>query len=370
MACNADDEGIPLQTMGATAHSGGAPTNLDVEIADIIPNLPNQNSRHLRMHVAAFYESYCNLKARLGKRIKERVMRFMRHEIDRNNAGAPSGGRDVKGGNARRASDVTYDSLILKITLFLGFLLQYPMMWFVGSVLFCAGNTTKSSVMKWGCANMFLSTLSIIYSVTQATHRFPGATILDTTIHYEYESSPTEEIWSSTILDSDLRVDFKRFVFQEDQLWEPSVDLKPRGDYEALSLGGNGNLIESRDFEGMGQIYIEKNQEVHLNGYVQVGAKMSCDKVNVSGDVPHRYSGSREFPVVYLPHHEPIFDVGFRCTDANYNVLWIGVNAHDVKDNYMQSTVFHISYMLTCTLAYVTNGSRPTVHEVFLKTLE
>ncbi|GIX64839.1 uncharacterized protein BcabD6B2_42740 [Babesia caballi] len=99
--------------------------------------------------VAAAYAVYTNVRKRVAKRFKDRVMRFMRYELSnsRPTTNAPST-RENAQGRPVRAADVTYDSLVFKITFVLGFLLRFPIMWMVGSFLFIGTANFKKSTIK------------------------------------------------------------------------------------------------------------------------------------------------------------------------------------------------------------------------------
>ncbi|GFE55472.1 hypothetical protein BaOVIS_028760 [Babesia ovis] len=338
---------------------------------DVIEEIPDENSRHLRMHVAAVYETYCNFKAKLGRRFKERVMRFMRHDMATNVRGRNSGsGRDIEGGNTVRASDITYDSLIFKVTVILGFLLQFPVMWVAGSALFIATSNFKASTVKWGCLNIALTTLSIMYMVQQwqlRSARFlyvptSGESIVFDTMSPLYP-------WESVILEKGRRIRAKEFTYKPDLLWEAAEGHLTPTDYDALPLGNTGKLVDPQNLKGLSSIYSATEMEMSISGYVQFGAVLSNTKTTQHDERPLRLNSPGKFPVVYNAHGRPIFDIGMRCVDADDKPLWIGVNATRQNRSSIESAVFYLYRPHSCRLTYNTTGSRPTVHLAYVKSL-
>ncbi|GBE62509.1 conserved plasmodium [Babesia ovata] len=364
----------PLEAEGASVAVGHQEIDLTTlnepepesernESEPVTTELPNQGSRYFNTHIAVLYDAFSNFKDRASNRFKERVMTFMRHENIINattNANSSSETRrDVEGGEVRRASDVTYDSLIFKITVVLGFVLQFPVLWIAGSFLFIATSNLKASTIKWGCVNIFLSIISIMYMVQQwqlRSSKYMYSVAEETII---FESNRMPQRWESSIAEKDHLRLLKEFHA-----------LKDQGGYSSVKLGDDKNLVNPDNAKDSHSIYIATGLEVDVNGWIQFGAILSNDsKSPRSEGLLMRIGAPGKYPVAFQPYDTPIFDIGLKCTNAKGKVVWIGANASKANKKGIESDVFYLNGTHSCLLAYTITGSRPLVHKAYIKTL-
>ncbi|UKK01230.2 hypothetical protein MACK_002043 [Theileria orientalis] len=111
-------------------------------------------------HIAVLYDRYLNMKESVSNKIKDKIMAFMRDDLD-NDPGDDE--LDVEGGLAPLRTQSTYDRLVLIITILLGFVFKTPLMWIIGSFLFLIYGNFKRKIIKWGFINLFLALISIVY---------------------------------------------------------------------------------------------------------------------------------------------------------------------------------------------------------------
>lgn len=343
--------------------------------SDSLPELRDEGSGVLALHAASLYDMYTNAKHSASGYIKRRVMQFMRHEIDSNvptRSGASNGPgpRDVEGGNATRASNITYDSLIFKITLLLGFMLQFPVMWVAGGILFLVSNNFKASTIKWGCVNIFLAALSIVYVVNEWQVR--TAMLLyeptpdDTLV---FESGTVVEPWVSTINDRERSLSIKSFTFSDPLLWRSfdANDVLVSG--APFKLSKDGKLVDPAAVSGDHVYHCAQGADVGVSGWVQIGAMFSNTATTQRSVSASIHTPPGKLPVVYNPHDTMVFDVGLKCVSNDLPTIFIGVNATRKNDQGIQSDAFYVSGNYTCSLAYTTTGCKPVVHSVYIRTL-
>ncbi|ORM41281.1 uncharacterized protein BXIN_0826 [Babesia sp. Xinjiang] len=360
---NDQPEEIDLTTAGVVGSES-------IATEDAVPEVPDENSRYLRMHVAEIYDAYSNFKDKMTLKFKERVMRFMRHELRNNDVRGSSGPRDVEGGADNRASNITYDSLIFKVTVILGFVLQFPVMWVAGSALFLATSNFKASTVKWGSLNVALSTLSIMYMLQQwqiRSARFLYNPSFEKSIIFE--SSRATPAWESYIIEGNRRLLMREFTSKDGLLWKPPLEYLPPGDYEAAPLGKDGILIDPDNIKGYSSVYCANGAEIGLSGWIQFGATFTNSVATKRDTFPMRIGVPGKLPVTYRANETPIFDVGMRCVATNKKIVWIGINASRTNSKSIQSDAFYIHGPHNCSLAYTTTGSRPVVHSVYIKAL-
>ncbi|BAM41133.1 conserved hypothetical protein [Theileria orientalis strain Shintoku] len=96
-------------------------------------------------HIAVLYDRYLNMKEAISNKIRDKIMAFMRDELD-NDPGEEE--LDVEGGLAPLRAESTYDRLVLIITILLGFVFKSPLMWIVGSFLFLIYGNFKRKIIK------------------------------------------------------------------------------------------------------------------------------------------------------------------------------------------------------------------------------
>ncbi|CDR98004.1 hypothetical protein BBBOND_0404890 [Babesia bigemina] len=344
------------------------------ESEPVTTDLPDQGSRHFNTHVAVLYDAFTNFKDRASRRFKERVMTFMRHENNTNtttNASSTSRSRrDVEGGEVRRASDVTYDSLIFKITLILGFVLQFPVLWVAGSVLFMMTSNFKASTIKWGCVNIFLSVISIMYMVQQ--WQAHSSKLLYNPVADEaiiFESNRAQQHWYSAISEDNQLMVLKEFHALKGQRWVAQADGHSTSGFTTVELGDDKCLANPDNVKDGYGIYISNGKEVEIDGWIQFGAILSNSFTTKRSDLLVRYGVAGKYPVTFQPYDSPIFDIGLKCTNGKGKVVWIGVSASKANQKGIESNVFRLQGAHSCLLAYTTTGSRPLVHSAYIKTL-
>lgn len=339
-----------------------------------LPQVPGDRSRVLMMHVASLYDMYSNFKSGVASRLKTRMMTFMRHEIDNNTnsgRGASSAPRDIEGGTIARSSNVTYDSLIFKITILLGIILQFPVLWVAGALFFLSSNNFKASTIKWGSMNIILSALAFVYMFSQwhiKTKQYGLHHNMEENLVLDYRLSP--EPWESTIFDGLGSANMISFDYSQPLKWTAFShnDLAKRSE-ESYVLGRNNVLVDPHGINTVNNYYCTSATDVLMIGWIQFGAVFSNEVATDRAPAPAVYNGPGKFPIVYSPHGSMIFDIGMRCVAEDNTVAFIGVNATVKNNQTIESSAFYLPRMYTCSLAYSPSGSKPVVHSAYVKTL-
>ncbi|KAK1442369.1 hypothetical protein BgAZ_403990 [Babesia gibsoni] len=330
---------------------------------------PEDDGCVFSMHMASLYDTYANIKHGIMSEIKKRVMRFMRHDLDQTRSGNQTNAQnDVEGGAVSRSVNVTYDSLIFKVTILLGFLLQFPPMWVAGGMLFISSNNFKSSTIKWGCINIILAAVSIMYFLNEwqvrteilSNNQPENGTLFDSIM-------PSEE-WESDIIDNENSTIMRTFLNSSGLRWVGNI-ADPEIQNEGIILSRKSMLIDPDMVPDAMPYYIALGTEVVVTGWIQFGAMFTSRTITERDVAPTIFSGIDKIPVVYYPHDTMIFDVGMQCkTDSNLTVF-IGVNASLENDHQIQSNAFYMQGMNTCRLAYSSTGGKPLVHKAFVTCL-
>ncbi|KAK2196174.1 hypothetical protein BdWA1_002774 [Babesia duncani] len=288
-----------------------------------LPDLRVEGATELDTHYVSFYDKILKLKDFTCQWTRERVMRFMRHDLDNR----PSGSNpDVEGGSSTRGSTATYDSLIFKITLLVGFILRFPLIWIIGSLMFIFSRNFKKSTIRWGGANIALSILTILYASRQWDLIKQSITPLyetSETIRYNMEAKrksiiSTLELNGSPVnivsITGDSNLQWVEFNKLEAEKQLPIVTSSKEIIFDASTLPNHCEFV------------MLKNFNFTITGKIQIFANVSKDFKHGDALTGENKNPTR-LPRVKEMEKDMNFDIGLACiSQGSSNNVYGGIS--------------------------------------------
>ncbi|UKJ88854.2 hypothetical protein MACJ_002100 [Theileria orientalis] len=278
-------------------------------------------------HIAVLYDRYLNMKEALSNKIRDKIMAFMRDDLD-NDPGDEE--FDVEGGLAPLRTESTYDRLVLIITILLGFVFKTPVMWIIGSFLFLIYGNFKRKIIKWGLINVFLALVSIVYGVQSWGFTDPEtfmikpggrSILLSRQKHVKLEEGVLSYEGKDAVL---LTIEGNKNL-----KWSVIHDISEH----KLKHGNFSNelLVDSKLIPPSTDM-IRLNHEILVKGLVQVSVKFKTAQPTPSQSF--ELPKSHYYPLYHKPSIKP-YEVAFECHQVE-------PGAHKIENT--GPTSYHIDF--------------------------
>lgn len=319
-----------------------------------------EGRRVLERHFASTYDSYLRMKSLMARTCRERIMKFMRQDIDNRDRNAEGSRRDEEGGYIRRLENSTYDGLLYLFTIVLGFVMRSPVYWLLGLIFFFTASNYKRSTIKWAIVNGVLAVMSIIYALVvwnNETTAYYFEVRGHNIIMFDYSRTKDKFKWESALTFDGATTNEVVFNPSGDLKWyHLDKDVDSEKHRPAKSPTTKAMLVDLAHMPDKGSYLFLNHKPLTAYGMIQFGAYF---KSSSSEEQKHiEYVQNDYYPKYSEASETPDFDISLRCTsEVDKSVFWIGTSAipkadETTVDTLAMSQVFKLPVMCRCNLVY------------------